>query len=58
MAATAPNIIEAIEINTIIVCHWSFILAKGVYKNLMNTESAAIFGSIAKNNVTDVGEPW
>ena len=30
---------------------------KGKYKNLIKTVSAAILGTMAKNNVTDVGEP-
>ena len=30
---------------------------KGTYKNLINTVNAAIFGTIAKNKVTEVGEP-
>ena len=29
----------------------------GVYKNLINTVRAAIFGKIAKINVTEVGDP-
>ena len=29
----------------------------GVYKNLINTVKAAIFGTIEKNNVTVVGDP-
>ena len=58
IAAMAPNIIEAIEINTIIVCHWSIKFINGVNKNLINTVKAAIFGKAAKNNVTEVGEPW
>jgi hypothetical protein len=32
-------------------------LIKGIYKNLMKTVNAAIFGNTAKNKVTDVGEP-
>ena len=56
--ATEQNIIEAIDIKIIIICHWSIIFANGTYKNLIKTVNAAIFGSIAKNIVTEVGEPW
>ena len=28
-----------------------------IYKNLINTVKAAIFGTIVKNKVTDVGDP-
>ena len=33
-------------------------LINGTYKNLIKTVKAAIFGKIAKNIVTDVGDPW
>ena len=36
IAATAPNTIDAIDINTIIVCHWSIKFTNGIYKNLIN----------------------
>ena len=58
MAATAPKTIEASDKKIIIVCHWSIRLIKGIYKNLINTVIAAIFGKIAKKIVTDVGDPW
>ena len=32
-------------------------LIKGTYKNLINTVSAAILGTTAKNSVTEVGDP-
>ncbi len=57
IAATEPKIIEAIDRKTIIICHWSIILIKGTYKNLIKTVNAAILGTTAKNNVTDVGDP-
>ena len=33
-------------------------LINGTYKNLIKTVKAATFGSIAKNKVTEVGDPW
>ena len=57
MAAIAPKIIDAIDKKIIIVCHWSIKLINGTYKNIIKTDNAATFGTIAKNNVTDVGEP-
>ena len=38
-------------------CHWSIMLKNGTYKNLIKTVKAATLGTIAKNNVTDVGDP-
>ena len=58
MAATDPNIIEATHKNTTINCHWSIKFKNGIYKNLINTVKAATLGKAAKNNVTEVGEPW
>ena len=57
MAAKAPSIIEAIERNTTMICHWLITFAKGTYINLIKTDNAAIFGISAKKVVTDVGEP-
>ncbi len=57
IAAIAPNNIEAIERKIIIICHWSIIFKNGTYKILINTVNAAIFGSIAKKIVTEVGDP-
>ena len=57
MAATAPKSIEAIDKKIMIICHWSIKFKKGTYKNLINTVNAAIFGTIVKNNVTEVGDP-
>ena len=45
IAAIAPKIIEAIDIKTSIDCHWSIKFINGVYKNLINTDKAAILGS-------------
>src|SRR5210317_664279 len=53
----APKIIEAIDKKINMGCHCSIMLTKGTYKNLINTVSAATFGTSAKNNVTAVGEP-
>ena len=57
IAATAPKIIDANDKKIIIICHWSIKLINGTYKNLINTVNAATLGTIAKNKVTDVGEP-
>ena len=57
IAAIAPNNIEAIDKNTIIICHWSNKFKNGTYKNLINTVNAAILGTIVKNKVTVVGDP-
>ena len=57
MAAIAPNNIEDIDKKIIIICHWSIKFKNGIYKNLIKTVSAAIFGTIVKNKVTVVGEP-
>ena len=43
--------------NIIINCHCSIRFKNGTYKNLINTVNAAILGNIAKNVVTDVGDP-
>ena len=48
---------EAIDKKINIGCHCSIILTNGMYKNLINTVSAATLGTIAKNKVTTVGEP-
>ena len=57
IAATAPKNIEAIDRKIIIICHWSIILKKGTYKNLIKTVNAATLGTTAKNSVTEVGDP-
>ena len=57
IAAMAPNNIDAIDKKIMIICHWSIKFKKGTYKNLIKTVRAAIFGTIVKNKVTDVGEP-
>ena len=57
MAATAPNVIDAIDKKIIIVCHWSITLTNGTYMNLIKTDIAAIFGTRAKKVVTEVGDP-
>ena len=48
---------ELIDKKINIGCHCSIMFTKGTYKNLINTVSAATFGTSAKNNVTAVGEP-
>ena len=40
-----------------IICHWSIKFINGTYKNLIKTVKAAIFGTIVKKSVTDVGDP-
>src|SRR6056300_1195616 len=57
IAAIAPKSIEAIDKKIKIICHCSINSKKGIYKNLINTVKAAIFGTIVKNSVTVVGEP-
>jgi hypothetical protein len=48
IAATAPSIIEAIDIKIIIVCHSDKIFEKGININLINTARPATFGTTAK----------
>ena len=48
IAATAPKIIEAIDIKIIIVCHSAKIFEKGININLINTAKPATFGTTAK----------
>ena len=48
IAATAPKIIEAIEIKIIIDCHSNRIFANGISINLMNKAKPATFGTTAK----------
>jgi len=38
-------------------CHSSKRFINGPYKNFIKTVRAAIFGKIANNSVTEVGEP-
>ena len=57
MAATAPSIIEATDINIIIDCHSVKTFEKGTCINLIITASPAIFGATAKKLVIEVGDP-
>ena len=57
MAATAPKIIEAIEIKMIIVCHSNKIFEKGININFIRTAKPATLGTAAKKLVIEVGDP-
>ena len=48
IAATAPKIIEAIEMKIIIVCHSNKIFENGIYINFINNAKPATLGTTAK----------
>ena len=49
MAATAPKIIDAIEMKITIVCHSNKIFEKGTNINLINSAKPATFEQLQNN---------
>ena len=57
IAAKEPSAIEAMEMKTMICCHWPRMPGKASTKTRTAIAMPAILGAAAKKAVTGVGEP-
>ena len=57
MAANEPSAMEAMEMKTMICCHWPTMFGKASMNTRVAMAMPAILGAAAKKAVTGVGEP-